>query len=414
MKILVLGDRIFGASSAYSKIAYETCTRLADMGHQIAHIPVGRSNRMGNLPSGKVFIYTSGNDPFAEDVALNHYVDFKADMLVTVKEPWCFNHIFQTAMNFVPMAIIDHAPISGAMLARLRTPFKVIAISRFGQRELKRNKIDSFYIPHGVRTDIYKPLEDKGRCKKLWFMEPDDFVVGIVALNRARKMIPRMLRIYKRFLELNPDVKAHLFLWTKVIPDIYPEETTFGVADCGVNLLPEIMELGLGSPPNDIRWLQPSDWDRLMRLGGIPDYDPAGGWDMVKLYNMMDVHLLCSGGEGFGMTLIEAQACGVPVITTNYAGGPEQVGAGITVPYSDYDVIATPGQRLALADIDKGAEALTKIYNADKQKLARRARTFTEKYDWNLIMKNYWEPFLDECELELFPKLMKEGGLTKW
>jgi intein/homing endonuclease len=121
----------------------------------------------------------------------------------------------------------------------------------------------------------------------------------------------------------------------------------------------------------------------------------------------------CSGGEGFGLPLVEAQACGKPVITTEYAAGPEQVGAGLTVPYSNYVVLNTPGTRYALADLDKMAEAIAKIANADPAKLAKRARAFAERYEWGRVMTDYWEPFLESCEVELRPKVTRQG-VSKW
>lgn len=361
---------------------------------------------MGRYYDGGVLIYPSGWDTWNEDVAVPYYEDFKADMLITLKENWVFQHLFRFAINWVPHAIIDHSPVSEAITGRLGTAFRVIAISRHGQRELRRNGIESTYIPHGCRTDIFKPL-DRDFCRKLFFLEPDEFVVGIVALNRARKMIAHQLRGYKLFMERNPDIKGHLFLWTDVRAAQQPELEP-GVSDVSVSLLPEIMELGLGEA---VRWPE----DRVIREG-IPD--DAGEkypneWDMVKLFNTFDVLLLCTGGEGFGNPLVEAQACGKAVITTEYAAGPEQVGAGLTVPYSDYVILNTPGTRYALCDLDKMADALAKIANADPEKLAKRARSFAERYDWDTIMSRYWEPFLSECEEELRPLVTKEG-VKKW
>jgi glycosyltransferase involved in cell wall biosynthesis len=404
---MFLGDRIVGGNSAYSKVGFQTCTRLANMGHTIAHIPMGRANKMGKYGFGKVLVYPSGDNYFGEDVALEHYVDFNADLLITIKETWAFNQIYKHAINFVPMAVVDHSPISSAITGRLENAFQAIAISRHAQKELRQQGIMSHYIPHGVDLDVYKPM-DKAACRKKFYLDPDAFVVGIVAMNRARKMIPRMLRGFKRFLELNPKEKIQMMLWTKTIPRQVSEEvSTFGVADVGVHLIPEIVELKL---TNSVHWPR---WEDVEKIGGLPEIDPKGGWDMVSLLNCFDVQLLCSGGEGFGMTLIEQQAVGGSVITTNYAAGPEQVGVGYVVDYNDYVVMATPGIRYALASIDGMAEALTKVLNADREKLARKARKFAERYDWNVIMKDYWKPFLDKCEEELHP-LISNGRLTSW
>ena len=399
LRLMVLSDRAWG-TSGYSKVTWWTCQILRRRGHSVAHVPLGRALRGGKFNYQGVLVYPSGNDPWCEDVALRHYEDFKADALITIKDVWVFNHLYRYAVHWVPMCPVDHSPVSPMITSRLRHAFKVVAISRFGQRELKKAGIEAHYIPHGVDTKLYRPL-DKAKCKQLFYMNPDDFVVGVVARNQARKMIPRMLRGFRRFLELNPDAKAKMMLWTNIRPLTPPESTPIGVADVGVNLLPEIIELGLNEV---VLWPEERIIDE-----GLPEWAGEGGWDMVKLYNSFDVLLHCTGGEGFGLPLIEAQSCGVPVVATDYSAMPELVGAGLTVPAPDYVIINTPGTRYALADIDKMAEALAKIYSADREKLARRARRFAERYNWELIAERYWKPFLEEVEAELKPLVTKEG-----
>jgi len=410
LRILWMSDRIIGGFSAYSKVSLECCRRLAEMGHVVAHIPMGRANRMGSWVWKGILILPSGNDPWGEDVVVNHYVDFKADMLITLKDVWVFKHLHKLALNWVPYVPVSHSPVSPSITSRLHTAFSVLTPSRFGQRELKHGGVEVpiYYVPHGVDTKVFRPLEGhKADCKRMWFLDEDDFTVGVVAMNRARKMIDRMLRAYKLFRDWNPDVKSHMLLWTDVRAprrEYIEGAVMMGVADVGVNLLPLIMELGLGE---DILWPD----SKLVREG-IPDWageDYKGGWDMVKLYNAMDVLLGTTGGEGFFVPAIEAQSCGVPVVVTDYASAPEVCGAGLTVPVSDWVVINTPGVKFALADIEKTAEALTKIMNSDREKLARKARRFAMRFDWDRVFDMYWRPFLEEAELELKPLVTKRG-----
>ena len=406
MRLMFQGDRILGGNSAYSKLGHEICTRLAKSGHQVAHTPIGRVNKMGKQAYEGVLVYSSGDDYFAEDVALENYVDFKADMLITIKDTWIWNHIFKLGLNFVPFAVIDHSPVSASITSRLETAFKVIAISRFGQIELSRKKIESVYIPHGVRCDIYKPLspEEKAEARRLFGLPQDAFVVGIVAMNRARKMISRQLRGFKRFRDLNPDINAHLMLWTNIQPRRPVDDVTLGVSDVGVNLIPEIIELEINEY---VHW---PNWADVEKIGGLPEHDPMGNWDMPKLYGSFDVNFLCSGGEGAGLTYLEAGATGIPSIGTNYAGAPEHIGPGLTVSWHDYEIFNTPGVRYVLPDIDGMAEALRKIYDGDREKMARKCRKFAESYDWNKVMSDYWTPFLDKCSEELYPLFTKEGA----
>lgn len=63
---------------------------------------------------------------------------------------------------------------------------------------------------------------------------------------------------------------------------------------------------------------------------------------LVKLYNAADVLVAPSLYEGFGITILEAMACGTPVITSNVSSLPEISGdAAILVEPRDVDAIAT-------------------------------------------------------------------------
>jgi glycosyltransferase involved in cell wall biosynthesis len=68
---------------------------------------------------------------------------------------------------------------------------------------------------------------------------------------------------------------------------------------------------------------------------------------LVKAYNAADVLVAPSFHEGFGITLLEAMACGTPVITSNTSAMPEVVGdAGILVDPHHSQTIADAVSRL--------------------------------------------------------------------
>jgi glycosyltransferase involved in cell wall biosynthesis len=52
---------------------------------------------------------------------------------------------------------------------------------------------------------------------------------------------------------------------------------------------------------------------------------------MAKIYSSFDVLMNCSAGEGFGIPIVEAQACGVPVVTHAVTAMPELTWNGYTV-----------------------------------------------------------------------------------
>jgi glycosyltransferase involved in cell wall biosynthesis len=62
--------------------------------------------------------------------------------------------------------------------------------------------------------------------------------------------------------------------------------------------------------------------DRVIFTGLFPEEEKA------DLYNLADVYVMPSRGEGFGFVFLEAMACGVPVIASRLDGGREALRDG--------------------------------------------------------------------------------------
>lgn len=81
--------------------------------------------------------------------------------------------------------------------------------------------------------------------------------------------------------------------------------------------------------------------DRVHMLGFVPDED------LPALYSGARALLAVSLYEGFGLPVLEAMACGTPVITSNLSSLPEVAGdAGILVDPLDTDAISDAIMRL--------------------------------------------------------------------
>jgi glycosyltransferase involved in cell wall biosynthesis len=90
------------------------------------------------------------------------------------------------------------------------------------------------------------------------------------------------------------------------------------------------------------QFIQTQGLEHSVRYVGKPDKST-----LVQLYNAADILVAPSLYEGFGITLLEALACGTPVITSNTSAMPEVVGdAGILVVPTSADEIAAAVARL--------------------------------------------------------------------
>lgn len=79
-----------------------------------------------------------------------------------------------------------------------------------------------------------------------------------------------------------------------------------------------VESLDLSHP--ELEHLQALDWSGVTRLGFVSDAD------LVTIYNLATVYCQPSFAEGFGLPVLEAMACGTPVVVSQTHSLPELVG----------------------------------------------------------------------------------------
>lgn len=99
-------------------------------------------------------------------------------------------------------------------------------------------------------------------------------------------------------------------------------------------------------------------------LGYVP------GEDMPAIYNGAKIFVYPSKYEGFGLPVLEAMACGVPVITSNVSSLPEVIGeAGVLVSPDNLDEITNKIEEL-ISDDKK------------RDEMSRLGLIKAEEFDW--------------------------------
>jgi len=115
--------------------------------------------------------------------------------------------------------------------------------------------------------------------------------------------------------------------------------------------------------------------------GGVSDED------LPVLYNEAEVLVYPAFAEGFGLPVLEAMACGTPVVTSNTTSLPEVTGdAAILVnPYSSEEI----------------GQALEKILNDDslRRELALRGLQRAKKFSWQDAAKKTIEVYKEVLSL---------------
>jgi glycosyltransferase involved in cell wall biosynthesis len=108
--------------------------------------------------------------------------------------------------------------------------------------------------------------------------------------------------------------------------------------------------------------------------------------------------------EGFGLNVVEAQACGVPVIVNDFASMPEliteETGWKTDVAHRRFThLLSYVGE----PDTKSLAEKMELSFNADRKKMGEAGRkNAVENYDSKLVYEKYWSPYLKRIEKEIY------------
>ena len=337
--------------------------------------------------------------------------NWKPDIMITLFDIWIgSSHLWKGERDWfkkihpywVPYFPVDHEPVPVPTLEQAAQAFKRVSMSQFGQRELRGNGLDSTYIPHGVDTKVFKPPVDKAENKKWLFervsapmfekdkLDWDDntFVIGKNAANKdtKRKNYDRDFKAIATFFEQNPEAKKD----TRIHLHTYP-------AFPG------------GFPLNDMAGMM-GIGKYIRRTHPFQMYCGMSESNLAKMYGAFDVYLGTARNEGFGIPLIESQACGVPVISTAFTSMTELVGeTGWLVKPITTDTTMLLSEQ-AIPNEWEIVEYLTEAYNSpDKlKKKGEKSHKFAQNYDWKKVVQPLWVNLIEEVREEMRPKDLDE------
>lgn len=364
------------APSGYGQQTALFAPRLRDQGHEVA-VSAYYGLAGGMLTWDGVDVYPSDN-VYGRRLLPTYAAVFGADLTVTLMDLWVLKAkavgMIDNLACWVPE---DHSPAKPSTVRFLEeTKARPIAMSRFGERALRGAGLDPLYVPHGIDTTVFRPLREKREWARARLgIDPHAFVVGMVAANvgrtPSRKAFPEVMQAFAEFHRERPD--AHLHIHTD------PSELQQGVPLIGAYER-------CGVPEEAISFS-----DQLQVELGLP------AEQMAQLYAAFDVLANPSYGEGFGIPIIEAQACGVPVIVTDFSAMTELCGAGWLVqPDPWYD--AQHGSFFGRPRVTGQQSILGALHEAYERRgdrdLRRKARRFAEDYDVDRIADRYWRPTL--------------------
>lgn len=353
---------------------------------------------------------TLGKNADGGDIYQYHKDSVKPDVCFFLKDLWMYNWVLN--VDFSPAKSLFYYPMDGYPVPQdchkhlLKCDVSV-AMSKFGKQVVEeyeycdeidgkyynlKNRLTSpvHYIPHGVSSDVFKPLKENEieQIKQSNGLE-NQFVVGIVGRNQPRKSHSILIKAFKKFSEGKNDVSLYLHCDMKDPNgnNLYAQLKNHKITKFKFTIM------------NSYKY-------------GVPDRI------LNHIYNCFSVHAPIGSGEGFGIPIIESQACGIPNILVDYTTSAELLNherdtafyPGIFKMPQDNIVtkqgILTPAGTMitgsmnverAIGDTQAVVDALQYMYDnpSEVKKMGRTCRKFALDYDWDIIAKQ-WDKLFQE------------------
>lgn len=374
MRILWHSNGPFNATG-YGQQTALFVPRIVAAGYEVAALAAPYTFGGAVLEWEGIPLLPSVRDPAGNDVITANYEYFKADLLFTLCDTFGLQ---KSAKDLAQLRVahwcpVDTNPLSEGDVAVLRDGGGIpVAMSQFGAQVLRSEGADPLYCPHAVDTKVFRPGDQAPFRDTVPGIGPDTFVIGICAMNRdpLRKGWSEQLLAFSRFHARYPDS----FLALHTSP----------VNNPGLNLKSLAERLGIGA---------------------VVTFPDSYAYDMAMItpeqlavwYQGLDILSACSYGEGFGLPIVEAQACAVPVVTTDASAMSELCGGGWLVSGTPFWSAGHNAwwKRPDVTDIEQAYEAAWQA-KQDGTLPRKPAFDFAQTYDIDRVFSQYMVPVLKE------------------
>lgn len=238
-------------------------------------------------------------------------------------------------------------------------------------------------------------------------------IFGTVMRNQKRKLFPNLFNSFRTFL--NDTQRNDILLYCHTS---YPDQ--------GWDIPKLLMEYDLGSKVlfsyvcRNCQYFQPQLYsdsvticpqckNHSFNLANVKVGISTSQLSLV--YNLMDLYLQIASAEGFGIPLLEAAKCGIPVCATDYSAMSDVVRRlnGYPIKVLTEEMEVETGRLLAVPDMDSIVNYMYQFINFSESKikeLKEQTLIGSQFYNYDKMI-NVWIDSINKVDFNYYEQLWK-------
>lgn len=365
-KLLVVSND--GVQDGYGRISMEVNTRLAKRGWEILALSHTYDSLLPPMNGTQRLPYHVGSlqgKPHWVDEVIKVAIATRPDVIISIQDfPYAEalrNSLLDwSQFPFVIVTPVDGKPIYRNWINTMQKADAGLTISEFGVQAFREQGCKVHLLRPGIDPNEFYHLPDADRrhLRARLNIPEGAFVLGVMAQNQGRKDIPDMIRGFMNFALDKPDARLLLDM--------------DAVSPMGWDLPATIQMYG---------------WD-ASKVIWRHDCANAGSLSLRERYNLLDAHAVIAHREGYGIPLVEAQACGVVSIALDYCSGTEICGdgKGVLVKPIEYWAVSTWGSAKDMfPDMDDFWIQLQRLYDSPHERavIAEKGMNWSRQQTWD-------------------------------
>lgn len=353
--------------SGYKNVCAPLFTGLTKLGHEIKVAGIMYRGLEHDFPFS---VIPARDLQEGQAIATNLIQIWKPDVLIValdlpIQSMYHNQLMSRFKIPYIAITPIENGPLTMSWAAPLFNMDAVFFISELGKQEaIKSGVYKAEHLVVGVDTESWKPAtsEQKLQLRKGLGIPENAFVILTVADNQERKNLSAAMEAVS-LLKKETDRPIRYIMVTR-------EQSPYGW---------KLRDLAVSFDINQ-------EWMCFER--GIPQKDLWG------LYAVSDVYLQTSKAEGLGLPVLDAMACGVPVVATKTGALVELLedGRGCLVPgyqfgKRDHFVDVWGNSRRVMINIEEAKNFLKQAMESPEPEMVQRALEYVKQRTWDTPVK---------------------------